>query len=86
MSQPRPKGAISDATKGQDRMKAKQGRHDSRAVIESGLHRMHRGSTEGRRVITLVMQTVHMFVEELANIRDAFHLKDDAAALYSSRL
>ena len=36
---------------------------------------MHRGSTERRRVVTLVMQAVHVAIEKLANVGDAFHLK-----------
>ena len=60
-------------------MKAKESGHATGSVIECGLYRMHRGSTEGCRVVTLVMQTVHVTVDKLAYIRNTFNLKGKVA-------
>ena len=61
-------------TKRVNGMKTKDSRNERSRVVESCLHRMHVGPGECSGIVGLVMETVNLLVQELANVRNGCRL------------
>mmetsp|Transcript_27819 Transcript_27819/g.73002 ORF Transcript_27819/g.73002 Transcript_27819/m.73002 type:complete len:271 (+) Transcript_27819:487-1299(+) len=70
MAKPCSNGTVNDAPEENRRMALERHADQCGRIVQRRLHRMHVGPRKGGRVVTLVVQRMHVAVHEAANVGD----------------